>query len=386
MHTLALRRPCCLPGTREPVRMVHIRCCMILLLLIICLSSASSKAAGDKPITKNNRFSFVLSGTITNEKDEPLIGASIRDQQTGKGANTDINGKFLMEVESENDSLLISYVGYKNKTIRVGNVRTITIKMEPDLEGLKLNEVQVVGYGSQKKSTMVGAISTVNVAEIQKFSTPSLTNAIGGKLAGVITMQTSGEPGYDDAKIFIRGQVSQSGSNKPLIIVDGAERELQDYWTTMNIQEIESFSVLKDASATAVYGNRGANGVVLITTKHGANRKPTVTLRTEMAQLTPLRVADYRDGYAYGKLVNEALTNIGQAPKYSDAELQKYKDGSDPYLYPNVDWNDIVLKKHTKQSINNLGISGGSETVKYYVNLGYTIQQGIYNEDSKVTY
>jgi TonB-linked SusC/RagA family outer membrane protein len=359
-------------------------CCISLLCLY---AAAPSYAAA--PLSKSllwQGHSFVLSGLVKNEKDEALAGATVGIKGTTNGTITDLNGKFLLEVGSDSDSLIVSFLGYKSKTIVVGTSRKITVRLEPDVEGNKLNEVQVVGYGTQKKSTMVGAISSVSVKDIQKFSTPSITNAIGGKLAGVITRQTSGEPGYDAAKIFIRGQVSQSGVNKPLIIIDGVERELQDYWTTINIQDIESFSILKDASATAVYGNRGANGVVLITTKKGSVGKPVVTFRTETAVVTPLRVPDYIGGYQYAQLVNESLGNIGQDPKYSAAELQKYKDGSDPYLYPNIDWESLVLRKHTKQSINNLGISGGSQTVRYYANLGYTLQQGIYNEDPKVEY
>lgn len=329
--------------------------------------------------------SYVLNGLVQDENRNPVPNASIRIRESGKSTSTNLDGKFIIEAKS-GDSLLVSFVGYISQSVLLGNDPVITISMVPDVEGQKLNEVQVVGYGSQKKVTMVGAVSSVNVSEIQKFSTPSLTNAIGGKLAGVITRQTSGEPGYDAARIFIRGLVSQSGVNKPLIIVDGAERELQDYWTTMNIQDIESFSILKDASATAVYGNRGANGVVLITTKKGKVGKPVVTLRTEAAVVTPLRLPDYINGYEYAQLVNEALQNVDQSPKYSDAELQKYRDGSDPYLYPNVNWEDLVFRKHTTQTINNLGISGGTEAVRYYANIGYTIQEGIYKNDPNVPY
>ncbi|MDR6940995.1 SusC/RagA family TonB-linked outer membrane protein [Mucilaginibacter pocheonensis] len=366
-------------------------------LLTIGACSIKAQADSKKAIVINNYTaitqpatdtvsSFVLNGTVRDENDEVLPGATVRIKGTSKGAQTNMYGKFIIEVEGGHDSLVVSFVGYTTRTIRINGRRNITINLAPDAEGQKLADVQVVGYGTQKKTSVVGSISTVSVKDIQKFSTPSLTNAIAGKLAGVVTRQTSGEPGYDAAKIFIRGQVSQSGVNKPLIIVDGAERELQDYWTTMNIQDIESFSILKDASATAVYGNRGANGVVLITTKKGAVGKPKVTFRTETAVVSPLRVVDYINGYEFAQLTNEALTNVGQPAKYTDAEVQKYKDGSDPYLYPNINWNDVVLRKHTRQSMTNLGISGGSEAVRYYVNLGYTVQQGIYNEDKKVPY
>lgn len=354
-----------------------------ILFLVFLLYSQNSK--GREPNVKGAKETFVLSGTILDEKDEGLPGASVRVKGTNKGVVTDIRGKFLIEVEPT-DSVTISFVGYKTKTIIAGSQKVITIKLEPDLDDQKLNEVQVVGFGTQKKTTLVGSVSSVSVKEIQKFSTPSLTNAIGGKLAGVVTRQTSGEPGYDAAKIFIRGLVSQSGVNKPLIIVDGAERELQDYWTTMNIQEIETFSVLKDASATAVYGNRGANGVILITTKRGTLGVPKVTLRSEFAVVTPMRIEDNINAYEYASLINESRANIDQGPKYSDIELQKYKNQSDPYVYPDVNWYDVVFRNHTKQMINNLGISGGTEAVKYYVNLGYTIQEGIYNEDPANSY
>lgn len=361
------------------------------LLLLCCMPPAVLKAAastapdaGRAGITQVR--SFVVSGTVTNENDEALPGASVRIKGTSKGMTTDMNGKFMIEVEREEDSLTFSFMGYYNTTVKVGNQRTIAVKLLPDEESRKLNEVQVVGYGTQKKITMVGAVSSVSPREIQKYSTPSLTNAIGGKLAGIVTRQTSGEPGYDAAKVFIRGLVSQSGTNKPLIIVDGVERELQDYWTTMNIQEIESFSVLKDAASTAVYGNRGANGVIMITTRRGAVGKPNITFRTEAALVVPMRIEDNIDGYEYALLHNEALTNVGERPKFSPAEIQKYKDGSEPYLYPNVNWYDVALKKRTRQMMNNLGVSGGTETVKYYLNLGYTIQEGIYNEDPANSY
>ncbi len=294
--------------------------CFTNLLLLCALASQAKPAVTNKRTWQDTIPSFVLHGIVHDENNNPIPSASVRVKSTNNAIQTDLEGKFILEVKS-NDSLVISYIGYLTKTILAGSNQTATISLQPNIEGQKLNEVVVVGYGTQKKTTMVGAVATVSVKDIQKFSTPSITNAVGGKLAGVITRQTSGEPGYDAAKIFIRGQVSQSGVNSPLIIIDGVERELQSYWTTMNIQDIESFSILKDASATAVYGNRGANGVVLITTKKGSVGKPVVTLRSEAAVVKPLRIPDYIDGYDYAQLVNESLINIDEAPKYSDAEL-----------------------------------------------------------------
>ena len=356
----------------------------LLLFLFIISFSLIAKASGPRlPLPED---SFVLKGIVVDENEETLPGATVRVKGTASGVVTDINGKFLLEIGSEQDSIIVSFVGYKSKTLRVGSNRTITVKLEPDESRQKLDEVQVVGYGSQKKVNLVGSISTVSVKDIQKFATPSLTNAIGGKLAGVMTRQSSGQPGYDAASIFIRGQISQSGSNKPLVVIDGIERDLQDYWTTLNVQEIESFSVLKDASATAVYGSRGANGVILINTKKGTVSKPRVNFRSESAIVTPLRVEDNINSFDYATLINENRIRTGQALAYSDVQLQKFKDGSDPYLYPNVDWYDVIFRKHTSQTINNLGVSGGSEAVKYYVNLGYTSQQGSYNEEAGNVY
>jgi TonB-linked SusC/RagA family outer membrane protein len=373
-------------------------------LLFICCVAPVFVMAATNPYENRttytpaiNSASFVLHGTVVDEKDQTLPGATVVLKGSKNGATTDINGKFILEIPTEQDSIIVSFVGYKSRTVFVGSNRTMTIKLEPDADNQKLNEVQIVGFGTQKKTTMVGAVSSVSVKEVQKYSTPSLTNAIAGRLSGVITRQTSGEPGYDAAKIFIRGLVSQSGSNAPLIIVDGAERELNSYWTNMNIQEIESFSVLKDATSTAVYGSRGANGVVLITTKKGAVGRPKVTFRTEAAIVTPFRLEDNIDGYEYASLINENRLNMkamagidpnlpSVQPVYTAEQLEKFKDGSDPYAYPNINWYDEVFRKRTKQLTNNLGVSGGSEAVRYYINLGYSLLEGIYKEDPNSKY
>lgn len=325
-----------------------------------------------------------ITGKITDESGQPLPGATVMVKGTVIGTISDTDGLFSLSNVSDGSILIISFVGMRPQEIKVTGSSPINVSLQEEAVGV--DEIQVVGYGTQKKATMVGSVSTIAIKEIRKVSTPSLTNALGGKLTGVITRQTSGEPGYDAAKIFIRGLVSQSGSNKPLIIVDGAERELQDYWTTMNIQEIESFSVLKDASATAVYGSRGANGVIMITTKKGIIGTPQITFRTEAALVTPLRIEDNINAYEFASLINEARLNTGQLPKYTDAEIQKFKDQSDPYVYPDVDWYDVVYRNHTRQSMSNLGVTGGSQFAKYYVNIGFTTQEGIYNEDPENSY
>lgn len=339
------------------------------------------------PAVRANTISFVLSGTIVNERSEPMPGANIKViGSSNKGATADVYGKFLLEVDDESDSILVTFVGYKPLRQRVSNLggrKDVIIRMEPDHEGQKLNETVVVGFGSQKKNSVTGAIATVKVSDLQQVATPSLSNAIGGRLPGVITRQTSGEPGYDAANVFIRGLGTFTGSQSPLILVDGVERDMNQ----LNVQEVESFSILKDASATAVYGIRGANGVILINTKRGKEGKPQVSFRTENAQLSPLRLPKFINSYEYATLANEAMTRGGAPqPFYTPDQVEGYKTHSDPYLYPDVDWVDVVLRKHTFQTINNLSMTGGNQTFKYYTNVGYTVQQGLYNEDKTVPY
>jgi len=316
-----------------------------------------------------------------------MPGANIKViGSSNKGATADVYGKFLLEVDDESDSILVTFVGYKPLRQRVSNLggrKEVLLKMEPDHEGQKLNETVVVGFGSQKKNSVTGAIATVRVSDLQQVATPSLSNAIGGRLPGVITRQTSGEPGYDAANVFIRGLGTFTGSQSPLILVDGVERDMNQ----LNVQEVESFSILKDASATAVYGIRGANGVILINTKRGKEGKPQVSFRTENAQLSPLRLPKFINSYEYATLANEAMTRGGAPqPFYTPEQVEGYRSHSNPYLYPDVDWVSVVLRKHTFQTINNLSMTGGNQTFKYYTNVGYTVQQGLYNEDKTIPY
>jgi len=352
---------------------------LFLFSLLLCCGSFSPAKAGT--------VSFVLSGTIVNEKSEPMPGANIKVVgSSSKAATADVYGKFLLEVETENDSIAVTFVGYKPLTLRVGSLngrKNVVIRMEPDKEGQKLNETVVVGFGSQKKNSVTGSIATIKVSDLQQVATPSLSNAIGGRLPGIITRQTSGEPGYDAANVFIRGLGTFTGNTSPMILVDGVERDMNQ----LNVQEVESFSILKDASATAVYGIRGANGVILINTKRGVNGPPKVSFRTENAQLSPLRLPKFINSYEYASLSNEAMTRGGAPqPFYTPEQVQGYKDHTDPYLYPDVDWVDVVLRKHTFQTINNLSLTGGNQTFKYYTNVGYTVQQGLYNEDKTIPY
>ena len=328
---------------------------------------AGSKAADDD--------SYVLAkGIVTDPSGVPLPGVSVLVKDSYQGTTTNIDGAFSLYVPRRGATLQFSFIGYTTVEISESIGSNMVVQLAEDAK--QVEEVVVVGYGVQKKMTVTGAVSTAKIKEISKVATPSLSNAIAGQMPGIISRQASGEPGYDAAQIYIRG-IATWGNQNPLILVDGIERDLNQ----INAQEIDSFTILKDASATAVYGARGANGVILITTKRGKVGAPKITFRSETALLTALRRAEYIDGYSYASLMNEARIFNGEDPRWTDEELQKYKDGSDPYLYPNVDWMDEVLKKHTMQTINNLSVSGGTDIIQYYMNVGFTYQNGLYRED-----
>lgn len=315
-----------------------------------------------------------VTGTVKDEAGITLPGVNVVVKGTIIGTITDANGRFTLDAPSDG-VLLFTYVGFGTLEHPINGKENFEIVMtEGDTQ---LEEVVVVGYGTQKKVSVVGSISNIAPKAIKQTATTSLPNALSGRMPGIITRQTSGEPGFDAASIYIRG-IATWGEKAPLVVVDGIERSIN----SVNPDEVESLSVLKDASATAVYGVKGANGVILINTKRGKQGKPQVSFRTESAILTSLAERNYIDGYEYASLMNEGLANVNKAPRWSNEELEKFRTGSDPYLYPNVDWIDKVLNKNSYQTINNLSVTGGNEIVRYYVNLGYSMQTGIYKKDN----
>ena len=323
---------------------------------------------------------FVVSGTVVDaETKEPVIGAGVMLKASNLGTITDLDGKYTLSVTDSKGVLVISAVGYKSVEMNINNKTIINVPLENDVESLE--DAVVIGYGSQKKATITGSLTQVDTKLLEKSAAPSLSNSLGGAIPGIITRQSSGEPGYDGATILIRGLGSWVNSS-PLVLVDGVERDIN----LINTDEIASFSILKDASATAVYGMRGANGVILISTKKGTVGRPKVSLRVEGTQLHGLRFPDYIEGYEFATLMNEACTVGGVAIPWSDEEIEKFRDGSDPYNYPNVDWTDAVLKKNAFQTMNTLSVTGGNETVRYYVSVGFTSQSGLFKEDPSYSY
>lgn len=321
---------------------------------------------------------ITVSGKV-RDRQQSLPGVSvILKSDPKKGVVTDAAGQYQIRVPA-NGTLIFSSVGYKTQETEIRGESTVNTVMEAAAGSL--GEVVVVGYGTQKKVSVTGAISSLPVKEILQTATPSLSNAISGKLPGIISRQAIGEPGYDAAQVYIRG-LSTWVNAGPLVLIDGVERDMNN----INAQEIESFTILKDASATAVYGVRGANGVILINTKRGKAGKPQVTLRTESAMLTAIRLPKYINSFEYASLMNEARAFAGRDPRWTAEELEKFRTGSDPYLYPDVDWADAVLKKNTYQTINNLSVNGGNNFIRYFTNVGFTLQNGLYKEDKTKDY
>lgn len=353
---------------RNVLREMTFRTLAILSALVII--SAASRAE----VLHVDQNKKSISGVIVDIEGIPVSGVNVSLKGTTTGIISDAEGKYVIPVQVKS-VLVFSFIGYQTQEITYIDQKEINVVLREATTVLE--DVVVVGYGSQKKASVTGALTVLEPAKLQRISTPALSNTLGGMMPGIITRQSSGEPGYDQAEILIRGVATWANKN-PLILVDGVERDIN----LINSQEIESFTILKDASATAVYGVRGANGVILINTKKGKMGKPQVTLRVEAANLHGLRFPDYINGYEFASLMNEAVANSGSTLRpWSDEELQKFKDGSDPYLYPNVNWTDEVLKRNSFQTINNLSISGGSEIVRYFVNVGYTSQGGLFKED-----
>lgn len=331
-------------------------------------------------ISKSFQQDIEITGTVVGEYGQTLAGVSIYvKNKPNIGTTTDLNGKFVLSVP--NSSIIVAQmIGYKNTETKIGGERNYTIELIETEEGI--DEVVVVGFGTQKKISLVGAQSTVEAKNLQ-IPVANLSNALGGRIAGVVSVQRTGEPGFDDAGIWIRGiSTFSQGLSEPLILVDGTPRKMGN----VDPEDIESFTVLKDAAATAVYGVRGANGVIIIKTKSGTAGRPKFNFRyyEGLTQFTTL--PKFADGITYMRMSNEALSNRGAAPIYSEDRIEKTASGEDPYLYPNVDWMKALFNKFGHQRRGNLNISGGSDRATYYVGTSYFDETGLYKQDKSVNY
>lgn len=312
-----------------------------------------------------------VQGNIIDENGEPLIGVSVLVQGTGTGTVSDFDGNFILNT-SKNSTLVISYVGYKDQQIIVKNDKPLRITMIPDTQALE--EVVVIAYGSQKKVTVTGSVSNVSSKELLKSPSASLGNAISGKLPGLSTVQYSGVPGADDPTIFIRGQASLNGSN-PLVLVDGVERS----FTQIDPNEVADITILKDASATAVYGVRGANGVILVTTKRGTSGKTQISASTSWGVQTVTQFLDMADSYTYATTFNNArLSDGNNTLRFSEDVIEHFRTHDQPILYPDIDWVDYAMNDMALQSQHNISINGGNQVARYFVSLGMLDQDGMF--------
>ncbi|MVT08790.1 SusC/RagA family TonB-linked outer membrane protein [Chitinophaga tropicalis] len=321
----------------------------------------------------------LIKARVLNNKKEPVAGASVSEMGNSRnGIATDEYGYFQLRLSTPNAKLVITAVGYLPNTVAPVNGQVITLSEEAK----DLGEVLVVAYGRQNRITNTGAVSTVKAAEVKSIPTSSIQNTLVGRLPGFFSQQRSGQPGSDAAEFFIRGVNSLSNDNRPLIIVDDIEYTYEQL-AQINVNEIASVTILKDAATTAVYGIRGANGVLVVTTNRGAEGKPQINVTAEYGMNRIIRLPTYLGSYQTALLMNEATLNdaygqsITPALPWTEEDLRKFRDGSDPYGHPNVNWQRVLLNKTTFQSRYNVDVTGGNRLVKYFTSLGYYSQNGI---------
>lgn len=337
----------------------------------------------DEPRIQNVSSAIIqrqISGRVVDSKGNPLSGVTVALKNTSTMTLTNRNGVFSLTAPTGKSVLLFTFVGFTSQEVTVTKDQDINIIMQDAVQSLE--DVVVVGYGTQKKINVTGAVSSVNMADM-RTPVPNLSNALAGKVAGVIAVQSSGEPGYDNSTFTIRGIGTFTGSVSPLIIIDGVQRDdvnstYGGSFNNIDPEDIASISLLKDASSTAMYGAKGANGVLIITTKRGVAGKPKISFKTETGFSGFTKRPKMLNGTNYMKLLNEARVNMGLAPNYSEELIQKTASGLDPYLYPDVNWVDEIYKDNSRLTNANLSINGGGESVRYYISGSFYNQQGPY--------
>jgi TonB-linked SusC/RagA family outer membrane protein len=336
--------------------------------------------AGNSFSQKVNSNGGKVTGTVTDAvTGELLPGVNIQIEGTLQGLITDASGKYSLSFSDQNAVLIFSFVGYITEKISINGSSVVDVKLSPDVT--QLEEVVVVGYGTQKKGGVTAAISEIKSDEIIKSQAPDVTNSLAGRVSGIISIQRNAEPGDDASELLIRGRATLN-DNGPLTMVDGIERGISE----IDPNEIASISVLKDASATAIYGTRGANGVILITTKKGNKGKPSFNYNGYMGFQNVINTPEYLNSFDFARLYNLATQNddpsvpLNELP-YTEEDLQKYKDHTDPYGHPDVNWWNEIVEPNAPQQRHSLSMNGGSDDFKYFVSFGYLNQYGIYRTD-----
>ncbi|MBL7699590.1 MAG: TonB-dependent receptor [Chitinophagaceae bacterium] len=316
-----------------------------------------------------------IRGKVTDSTGEVLPGASVTVKKTGQGTSASSDGTYSIKA-ADDDVLVISFSGYNSQEIPVGGRSTIEITLHKNVSDLA--DVVVMGYGSQKKATITGSVAVISGATIKTAPTTSLSNGLAGRLPGLTAVNSSGEPGGDGSLLRIRGS-NTLGNNAPLIVLDGIV--LSSSIDHLDQSDIESITVLKDASA-AIYGARAANGVILIKTKRGARGKPTIDYIHNQGITMPTIVPKLADAPTFAQAMNEIDLYRNRAPRYTAEEIQKYRDGSDPWKYPNTDWYGETFKSSSNQTYDNLSMRGGSDNLSYFLSAGYKYQDAIYKNSA----
>jgi TonB-linked SusC/RagA family outer membrane protein len=324
--------------------------------------------------------SITITGQVLDAKGVPVIGTTIKLKGTGTGTTTDQNGRYILKLPGSHGTLSFSSIGYQPKEVPVDNRRTIDMILLEDNKAL--GEVVVRAFGTQRKIETLGAQSTLSVKEL-KQPVANITTVLAGRISGLVGVQRSAEPGLDNADLWVRGVATfDNNSSKPLILVDGVERSFNN----LDPNDIESFTILKDASSTAVYGVRGANGVILITTKRGTAGKTSINVDAYTGITEFTRIPEVSDGVTYMQMANEANVTRGGNPIYSQDAIHKTYTQEDPYLYPDIDWFKQVFNRFGRNSKANINIGGGSDKMTYYVSAGYYDEKGLFKTDGLQKY
>jgi len=332
--------------------------------------------APDFLITNNNVQQRSVTGTIKDENNNPMPGVNIQVEGTTIGTISDGNGSYTISIPNENVVLVFSFIGYNTQKIPAVNKTTLEVIMVPSTSNL--DEVVVIGYGTQKKVNLTGSVTAVNSANIEKLSVTQTSQLLAGIASGVTVLQSSGQPGKDGVSIRVRGIGTFSGAgNNPLVLVDGLSSSLDN----VNINDIASISVLKDAASASIYGTRGANGVILVETKKGKEGEFRISYQGNIGIQRPTEIPQLVDSWVYAEMYNEALTNAGGSPQYSAEEIAKFKSGVDPDYYPNVNhYKDLISSGSGIQTDHYLSFTGGSARNSYLFSVGYLDQTGLVAE------
>jgi TonB-linked SusC/RagA family outer membrane protein len=339
---------------------------LILFFALLCVSI-------DMPAQET----VTVRGKVTDEQGEPMIGVNISVvDAAGLGTITDLDGNYQLRMERYKN-LSFTYIGYESVNVLIKDEYVINVTMKEGGTSV-LDELVVTGLGAQKKITVTGAVTNVKVEELKHFSSSNLSNVLGGNIPGILSMQTSGQPGKNTSEFWVRGISTFGASNSALILVDGFER---NNLNEINIEDIESFTVLKDASATAIYGSKGANGVILITTKHGKAGKVNISAKVETSYNNRTITPQFVDGSMYAALANEARITRNMEVLYQPEEMEILRLGADPDLYPNVDWMDVLLKDGAYSYRANVNLNGGGTTTRYFASASYVEDEGMYKTD-----